>query len=76
MYEYNRRVLYWEMRALNWMKILRWCAVRMSVTPLEICLLHGMFSSGSIPMGYARSQSRFGHLLVNFDSYVLYYNEQ
>ena len=48
----------------------------MSVTPLEICLLHGMFSSGSIPMGYARSQSRFGHLLVNFDSYVLYYSEQ
>ena len=25
----------------------------MSATPLETCLLHGMFSSGLIPMGYA-----------------------
>ena len=37
-----------------WMNILRWCAVRMSVTPLETCLLYGMFGSGLIPMGYAR----------------------
>ena len=36
------------------MKILRWCAVRMSVTPLEMCLTYGLFSSGIIPVRYAR----------------------
>ena len=39
MYEYYKRVWYWEMRAWYWMKMLRWCAVRMSITPLETCLL-------------------------------------
>ena len=54
MYEdYYRRGWYWEMSALYWMRILRWCAVTMSVTTLETCLLYGMFGSGFIPMGYA-----------------------
>ena len=39
MYEYYRIVWCWEMSAFYWMKMLRWCAVRMSVTPLETCLL-------------------------------------
>ena len=42
------------MNAFYWMKILRWCAVRMSVTPLEMCLTYGLFSSGIIPVRYAR----------------------
>ena len=70
MYEYYRSVWYWEMSALYWMKILRWCAVRMSVTPLETCLLWYVWfwvdSDGIRPL----YQSSFGHL-VNLDSYVL-----
>ena len=42
------------MSALYGMEMLRWCAIRMSVTPLETCLLYGMFGSGLNPMGYAR----------------------
>ena len=72
MYEYYRRVGYWEMNALYWMKILTWCAVKTSVTPLETCLLYGMIDLELIPMGYARYVgSSFGHLLVHLDSYVL-----
>ena len=73
MYEYYRRVWYWEMSAFYWMKMLR-CAVMMSVTPLETCLLWYVWcwvdSDGTRPL----CQSSFSHLLVNLDSHVLYYN--
>ena len=48
----------------------RWCAVRMSVTPLETCLLCYVWfwvdSDGIRPL----YQSRFGDLLVNLDTNV------
>ena len=57
-YEYYRRVWYWGINALYGMK--RWCAVIMSVTPLETCLLWYVWfwvdSDGTRPL----YQSRLG----------------
>ena len=39
MYEYYRRVCYTEMSAFHWIKMSRWCDVRMSVASVETCLL-------------------------------------
>ena len=70
MYEYYRIVWYWEMSAFYWMKMLRWYAVRMSVTPLETCLIWYVWlwvdSDGIRPL----YQSSFGDLLVNLDTNV------
>ena len=67
MYEYYRIVWYWEISTFYWMKMMKWCAARMSVTPLETCLLwHVWFwvdADGTRPL----YQSSFGHLLVNLD---------